>query len=135
VEVYGTRWSRLQLTTVSEFVEKGHQLFHCRLNAGWSLLARVLFWCACGLELLLIGLMASTVPWLWMLLLTIPLLGLYFESEKRVLQRLIVALLDEVAAKYELTRVPFEKMKEAKVPGARLADESQTSGVGPSAAA
>jgi O-antigen biosynthesis protein len=114
VEIYGTRWSRLQLTTVSEYVEKGQQLYHLRLNAGWSLPAKVLFWSACGLELLLIGLLASVQPWLWMLLLTIPLLGLYFESEKRVLQRLIVALLDELAAKFELTRVPLDKMREVK---------------------
>jgi O-antigen biosynthesis protein len=112
VEIYGSRWSRLQLSTVAELVEKGHQLFHCRLNAGWSLLAKVLFCSACALELLLIGLVVSAVPWLWMLLLTLPLLGLYFESEKRTLQRLIVAFLDEVAAKQELTKMPFEKMRE-----------------------
>jgi hypothetical protein len=84
------------------------------LNTGWSLLAKVFFWSACGMEMLLIGLVASAVPWLWMLLLTLPLLGLYFENEKRTLQRLIVAFLDEIAAKYELTKVPFEKMRESK---------------------
>jgi O-antigen biosynthesis protein len=118
VEIYGTRWSRLQLTTVAEGVEKGHWLFHCRLNAGWSLLAKVLFWSACGLELLLIGLVSEAVPWLWMLLLTLPLLGLYFENEKRILQRLIVAFLDELAAKYELTKVPFSKTREPTPPPA-----------------
>jgi len=121
VEIFGTRWSRLQLTTVAEAVAKGQQLFHCRLNAGWSLLAKVLFWSACGLELLLIGLAASGVPWLWMLLLTLPLLGLYFESEKRTLQRLIVAFLDEAAAKYELTKVPFAATAERKSAAAPLA--------------
>jgi O-antigen biosynthesis protein len=112
VEIYGTRWSRLQLTTVAEFVEKGHQLFRCRLNAGWSLFAKVVFWSACALELLLIGLVADAVPWLWMLLLTLPLLGLYIENEKRVLQRLIVALLDELAQKFELTKVPYAKTRD-----------------------
>lgn len=114
VEIYGTRWTRLHLTTVTEFVEKGHHLFRCRLKAGWTLLAKVLFWSACAMELLLIGLVAEAVPWLWMLLLTLPLLGLYFENEKRILQRMIVAFLDEVAAKFELTKVPFEKMGERK---------------------
>ena len=112
VEIYGTRWSQLQLTTVAEAVEKGHQLFHCRLNTGWSLLAKVLFWSAAGFEMLLIGLVSSTVPWLWMLLLTLPLLGLYLENEKRILQRLIVAFLDELAVKHELTKVPFAKTAE-----------------------
>jgi len=112
VEIQGTRWSRLQIATVAESVEKGHQLFHCRLMAGWSLPANLLFWSACGLELLLIGIMVSTLPWLWMLLLTLPLLGLYFESEKRILQRLIVAFLDELAVKHQLTKVPFAKTRE-----------------------
>ena len=122
VEIYGTRWSRLQLTTVAEAMNNGQQLFHCRLNTGWSLLATVLFWSAGGLELLLIGLVASTVPWLWMLLLTLPLLGLYFENEKRILQRLIVAFLDEVAVKHELTKVPFEKTqpRAAQAPSSKL---------------
>lgn len=117
VEIYGTRWSRLQLATVVEALEKG-RLFHGRLNMGWSLLAKVIFWSACGLELLLIGLLASAVPYLWMLLLTLPLLGLYFENEKRILQRMIVALLDEVAAQHGLTKVPLEKMKQGPSPPA-----------------
>ena len=125
VEIYGTRWSRLQLATVAESVEKGHQLFHCRLNAGWSLLAKVLFWGAAGLELLLIGLVANAVPWLWMLLLTLPLLGLYFENEKRVLQRLIVAFLDELAVKYELTKVPYSVMTKKKDVPAREPTEAE----------
>jgi GT2 family glycosyltransferase len=109
VEIYGTRWSLLKLTTVSELVENGHQLFHCRLDAGWSLLAKVLFWSACAFELLVISLVVAAQPWLWMVLLTLPLLGLYFESEKRTLQRLIVAFLDELAVKHELTKIPFGK--------------------------
>jgi O-antigen biosynthesis protein len=113
VEIHGSHWSRLQIATVAETMEKGHLLFHCRLKAGWSLLAKVVFWSAAALELMLIGLVASNVPWLWMLLLTLPLLGLYFEGEKRTLQRLIVALLDEVAAKYELMRVPPEGRNKA----------------------
>ena len=116
VEIYGTRWSRLQLTTVAEAVEKGHQLFHCRLSAGWSFLAQVMFWSACGLELVFIGMVASAMPWLWMLLLTLPLLGLYLEYEKRLLQRLIVALLDDLAVNHEMTKVPFEKTREKAAP-------------------
>ncbi len=114
VEIYGTRWSRLQITTVAEAMEKGHRLFHCRLAAGWSLLAQVTFWAACALEVLLVSLVADAVPWLWMLLLTLPLLGLYYEYEKRTLQRMIVALLDDVAAEHELTRVPFKQPFAAK---------------------
>lgn len=107
VEIHGTRWSRLQITTVAEVTNAGQQMFRCRLNAGWSLLAKVTFWTSCALELLLLGFMAASVPWLWMILLTLPLLGLYYESEKRTLQQLIIAFLDEVAAEHGLKKVPF----------------------------
>jgi GT2 family glycosyltransferase len=135
VEIYGTRWSQLQLTTVTEYVEKGHQLFHCRLKAGWTLLAKVLFWMACGLELLLIGVVSKSVPWLWMLLLTLPLLGLYFENEKRILQRLIVAFLDELAVKHELTKVPFSKTRVVTPPKTVKVEELPTPAPPPSASA
>jgi GT2 family glycosyltransferase len=135
VEIYGTRWSQLQLTTVTEYVEKGHQLFHCRLKAGWTLLAKVLFWMACGLELLLIGVVSKSVPWLWMLLLTLPLLGLYFENEKRILQRLIVAFLDELAVKHELTKVPFSKTRVMTPPKTVKVEELPTPAPPPSASA
>jgi len=105
VEIYGTRWSRLQLTTVAEAVGKGQHLFRCRLDAGWSLLAKLTFWAASALELLLVVLVSPALPYLWMLLLTIPLLGLYYESEKRTLQHLIVALLDEVAMELKLEKI------------------------------
>ncbi len=118
VEIYGNRWSRLQIATVSEAADRGHRQFHCRLNAGWSLLAMVTFWAAAALEVLLVSLVADAVPWLWMLLLTIPLLGLYYEHEKRTLQRLIIAFLDELAARFELTKVPFvQPFGAAKPPG------------------
>ena len=64
--------------------------------------------------------LAPAVPWLWMLLLTLPLLGLYFESEKRTLQRMIVAFLDEVAARHEFTKLHSHPAKEpASPPSAR----------------
>jgi hypothetical protein len=120
---------------VTEYVEKGHQLFHCRLKAGWTLLAKVLFWMACGLELLLIGVVSKSVPWLWMLLLTLPLLGLYFENEKRILQRLIVAFLDELAVKHELTKVPFSKTRAVTPPKPAKVEKLPTPAPPPSASA
>jgi hypothetical protein len=63
---------------------------------------------------LLVGSLAEVEAWLWMILLTIPLLGLFIESEKRTLQQMIIAFLDEVAARHQLTKVPFGKSDEAK---------------------
>ena len=105
VEIFGSRWSRLRLTTVVEYLEASRTLLRCRLHAYWSLRAKVLFWAAAGAEFLAIGIFAEPAPWLWMVLLTLPILAWYLEYERRVLQRLIAALLDQVASASQVVRV------------------------------
>ena len=63
------------MTTVTEELARPKRIIRCRLNATWSLLARIAFWSACGIELLLIGWLARAHPWVWMLLLTMSLFG------------------------------------------------------------
>src|SRR6266540_5509226 len=67
VEIFGSRWSRLRLTTVTEELAAGKKIVRCRLNATWSLPARIAFWSLAGAELLLIGWLAAACPWIWML--------------------------------------------------------------------
>jgi hypothetical protein len=116
IEIFGSRWSRLQLTTVTEDLAGGQKLFRVRLRAGWSLPAKLAFWSAFGFEMLLIGVVAHEQPWLWMTLLTMPLLGWFFEQEKRNLQRLIAGFLDEVAASRKMTRLKYRGEEEKFVP-------------------
>ena len=107
IELFGNRWSRLQLTTATEDYGGGKRLFRCRLRAHWSLLAKLAFWSAMGFELLLIGVVRHDLPWFWMLLLTMPLFGWFIEQEKRNQQRLIAAFLDDVAKERGLTKLRF----------------------------
>jgi glycosyltransferase involved in cell wall biosynthesis len=104
VEIYGNRWSRLRMTTVSEELENGHTL-RCRIENTWSLRATMGFWMLAGLQLVLIGLLAPLQPWLWMMLLSLPILSWFLEFEKRGAQWQITALLDEIATEFGLTRV------------------------------
>src|SRR5262245_13565256 len=67
IEVYGSRWSRLQLTTATEDYGGNRRLFRCRLRVYWSLLAKLAFWSFTGFELLIIGIVSQEQPWLWML--------------------------------------------------------------------
>ena len=97
VEVFGSRWGYLTFTTVSERYSGNRQLFRCRLLTRWSLLAKVAFWSALGFELLVIEALQSFSPWYWMLLMTLPILAWFIEMEQRDLQRLFVALTDDVA--------------------------------------
>lgn len=103
LEVYGNRWSRLRLTTVTEELKDGH-ILRCRIENTWSLRAAVGFWLLAGLQLVLIGLFASLQPWLWMMLLTLPILSWFLEFEKRATQSQITSLLDEVTTEFGLTR-------------------------------
>ncbi len=112
LEIFGNKWSRLYLTTVLEIDSESRQLLHCRLNAVWSLSAKILFWSVTGLEMVIIGILAPVEPWLWMLLLTIPLLGWFLEQEKRTLQRLLVAFLDDAARDWGLRKMEWKKKEE-----------------------
>ncbi len=97
-EIYGQRWARLRLTSVAEGLAGGKTVVRCRLRANWSLRAKLVFWTLLGFELVVVGVLREAQPWLWMLLLTIPLLGWFLEQEKKNLQALIAGLLDESAA-------------------------------------
>jgi glycosyltransferase involved in cell wall biosynthesis len=105
VEIFGSRWSRLRLTTVSEELPGGKRIIRCRLKATWSLPARIAFWSACGVELLVIGWLAAAHPWIWMLLLTMSVFGWWLEQERRTLLLWIAAFLDEVASEHGLAKL------------------------------
>jgi hypothetical protein len=46
VEVLGSPWAYLRLTTVAEEYPKGKKMIRCRLRPAWSLQARAAFWAA-----------------------------------------------------------------------------------------
>lgn len=103
VEIFGSRWARLELTTASEWHRGGHQMIRCRLRARWTFLGRVLFWSTAGLMLLVIG--ALGVWWAWLLLLFLPLLAWWLNSACRDLTRLIATFLDVLAKEFNLVKV------------------------------
>jgi GT2 family glycosyltransferase len=105
VEIYGSRWSHLQLTTVTEDVAKDRHLLRCRLRVRWSLQAKVAFWGLAGLELLVVGFVAPWLPWLWLLLLTLPLIAFFLQREQRTLQSMLVVFLNELATDWKLSKM------------------------------
>jgi len=105
VEIYGSRWSRLQLTTVAEAYRGGRQMIRCGLRPAWTLLAQTAFGALVGLELLIIGFVGPFLPWLWLLLLTLPIVVWRQHKEKRDLQRIIAVFLDDVARQLKLFKV------------------------------
>jgi O-antigen biosynthesis protein len=105
VEIYDTRWSRLQLATVAEEHAGGKQLIRCRLRARWALRTKVAFWSLCGVEFLICGFAGPRFPWLWLVLLTLPLFAWYIRRQQRNLQSMMVVLLDDLALKWKIAKV------------------------------
>ncbi len=105
VEIFGNRWSRLRLTTVAEELEGGRKVFRCRLAGTWSLRAWIVFGLIAGAELLLIGMLAPVQHWVWMVLLTLPVLKWFLDYETRSMQHSIAALLDTIAARRQMVKL------------------------------
>jgi glycosyltransferase involved in cell wall biosynthesis len=105
VEIYGSRWSTLQLTTVTEDHPENKQMLRCRLRARWSLQAKVAFWSLCGFELLLVGFIPTRMFWLWLLLAPPPLLVWFFRVQKRDLQSMIAVFLDDLAKEWQMIKI------------------------------
>jgi O-antigen biosynthesis protein len=97
MEILGSRWAHLQLTTVAEPHASGKQLLRCRLRTTWSLPAKVALSLMLGFELVVIGFIQQDLWWIWLLLLTVPAFAWYLRRDQRDLQRLISTVLDEIA--------------------------------------
>ncbi|HYG33856.1 MAG TPA: hypothetical protein VEC99_03675, partial [Clostridia bacterium] len=110
VEIYGSRWSNLQLTTVAEDHGQGKYLARCRLCPRWSLQSKVAFWILGGLELLVLGIVGQWFPWwIWSLLLSLPLFAWFLHREQRNLQSILIVFLDELAKEWQMVKVPKEE--------------------------
>ena len=113
VEIFGSRWSNLQLITVTEDHPARKQLIRCRLRAAWSLSAKVSFWLLLGLELLVLGSVGRWLPWLLLPLLTLPLLAWFLHRQKRTLQSVTMVFLDELAKERNLVKIQPDAAEEA----------------------
>jgi hypothetical protein len=106
VELYGNRWSHVQITTVTEDHPNNRQLLRCRLRANWSLQARVAFWTLAAVDLLLFGFLHSWSNWLGLILITLPLFAYFLQRQKRNQQSLVVVFLDQLAEQWKLIKIP-----------------------------
>ncbi|MBX3734632.1 MAG: glycosyltransferase [Verrucomicrobiae bacterium] len=108
VEIYGSRWACLQLTTAGEWFPGRREMIRCRLKARWSFLARALFWSVAGFTLVLIGTLTGSGSWL--LLLALPLLAWWLDQERRNLTRVTANFLIELAKECQLVQVDSSRL-------------------------
>ena len=109
VEIYGNRWSNVQLITAAEDHPRGRQLIRCRLRATWSLQAKAVFWSLLGLEAIVVGSFGGWLKWIAMVLLTLPLFAFFLRHQKRKLQSMLMVFLDDLAKGLNLIKVSTEQ--------------------------
>lgn len=105
LEVYGPRWSRAVLTTVSEATREGAQILKCRLRPRWTLTSHLSFWGVVALEILLVGLFDVNWRGWWVPVVTLGSLLLFLRYQGRVLLCRLSVVLDEAAREWGLTSV------------------------------
>lgn len=104
VEIFGSRWSTVQITTVAEEHPQGRSLIRCRLTARWSLAAKVAFGLLTCINLLVLGFGLNRTSWVALILVSLPLFAWLCYREQRTLQSLLAVFLDEFAAESHLSR-------------------------------
>jgi len=87
IEVFAHVLSRLRLLTVSEELEQGKRTFRCRIRAGWSLSAKLLFGAITGAALITTLAVAQYWPSVWLSLVLIPLAIWIIEDERQDYER------------------------------------------------
>jgi hypothetical protein len=125
LEVYGSRWAKIQITTVGEYTHTGENLIRCRLRPAWTLPARLAFWLLLGGELLLLGLINPDRAWPWLAVLSVLALAWWFKRQREKLQRVVRAFLDEVAGELKLLRLDSEQPAAAPSSARAVAGESR----------
>jgi len=103
LEVYGSRWSKLQLITVTEHTTEHGAQICCRLRTRWTLPARLAFNLVAGVSVLATAAWWERSPLAWLLLLTSPALAMVFGRDQKNLRRVFAVFLEQVASTWDAT--------------------------------
>jgi hypothetical protein len=122
LEVYGNRWSKLEVTTVTEHSDAGRQLVRCRFRDRWTLPARLAFFATLGATVFCAGALQEWSRWFWLLLALPALLAWAFRKSQRHLRRVFAVFLNDAAK--DLGLVADLESLGAQRRGSRLADPS-----------
>lgn len=126
VEILGSRWCHLQLLTAAEELGHGKRLIRCQLKTKWTLLAKAAFWSMAGIEVLIIGSVGAILPWVWLLLLSLPAAGWWLDTVQKDFRRLLAVFLDDAAKEMGLLKLepPARASTQAQAPGQVVVSQS-----------
>jgi len=117
-EIFGNRWSDVQLITAAEDHPRSRQLIRCRLRARWSMQAKAAMWLLLALEAIVAGYFGG---WLWMLGVvgvTVPAYAYFISHQKRKIQSQLITFLDELAKVLKLIKIPTDQTVDPPSPPA-----------------
>lgn len=105
LELSGRTWSRAWISTVAEELGENRRVLRCRIHTGISLRGR---WTLAGL--CATGLIASTAwppwqPWVFLVWFLLPIQWFLVASERRLVLRLAVGLVDGIAQRQGLNHL------------------------------
>jgi hypothetical protein len=90
---------------VSEDLERGKKGFHCRIDSGWSLPARILLALTLLGVVLVIPSLAEQYPWTWMSLMVAPFVIWVVEDEALRQKKTLAALVKAVATERSMVEI------------------------------
>lgn len=104
VTIYGDRFSKVEVKTVSENHGGDKRLLRVQLRASWTLLGKITFWAVTSAVILFVGL---SNYWIWTLpvMMLIPLIAGYLHLRARRTLRLGMALLDLTAQTLKMVKL------------------------------
>ncbi|HYE30820.1 MAG TPA: glycosyltransferase [Methylomirabilota bacterium] len=105
LEILGTTWARLHLTTVAEAIGHGKEMIRCRLKPRWTFVAKLVMSAVIGVDLLLIGLLMNRYWWVVFVLLSVPLMMWFMAEQQRKILRQVAVFLDDVGQKLKLRKI------------------------------
>lgn len=108
LELYGGRWCKMRLVTVTDLGSDGQCRMRIRLRPALTLPARAGMGSLLGGVLLAIGVLGRGQPLWWALLLGLPAYVWWLSCQQNRLQRLVGVFLDTLAEDLDLMRLPAD---------------------------
>lgn len=103
LEIYGSHWSKLQLTTAAEYEPDGRPWIRCRLRTAATLPGRLVFWALGGFALVGIGLAGGEPGPAWLGCLLPAAWTIWLRRDQRALRRQVAVFLRRVLETLGLT--------------------------------
>ncbi|MBO4716237.1 MAG: glycosyltransferase [Verrucomicrobia bacterium] len=100
--IHGGFWTRLGLLTFCEPHKDGNAMLRIRFTTRWSSAFKTIWGLSIFFKLLLIASLHSVCPWIWTILILLPILPLWCRSQKKTLMRCVTSELLQFAGRHGL---------------------------------